>query len=79
MNTNILKEVIVMLKQKNGLLPGEKADLREEIESVVPNPTKWLNTPNSLFGGQKPKDLIGTNSEHRLRDVVRAIKHGVFS
>ncbi len=68
-----------MPKRTNGLLPGEKADLYEEIKDVVPNAVRWLNTPNSLFGGQKPKDLIGTDEEQRLRDVIRAIKYGMVS
>jgi uncharacterized protein (DUF2384 family) len=61
----------------NGLLPGEKADIREEIATLVADPAQWLDTPNDQLGGQKPRDLIGTEREQLLRDLLRAIKYGI--
>ncbi len=62
----------------NGLLPGEEADIEKEVRSLVPDADTWLDTPNSRFGGSKPKDLIGTEREWRLRDVLRSIKYGLY-
>jgi hypothetical protein len=54
-------------------------DIRQEVESVVADPAQWLNTANDQLGGRKPGDLIGTVDEPDLRNLVRAIKHGMPS
>src|SRR6266849_5152382 len=38
---------------RNGLLPDEEPDIRKEIADLVPDPKKWLNTPNSRLGGSR--------------------------
>jgi hypothetical protein len=63
----------------NGLLPGEKADIREEVAALIAEPEKWLDMPNNQLGGEKPKDLIGTEREQLLRDLLRAIKYGMMT
>jgi uncharacterized protein (DUF2384 family) len=62
---------------KNGLLPGEKADIREEAAEMIAEPEKWLDMPNAMLGGEKPNDLIGTDREQLVRDLLRAIKYGI--
>jgi hypothetical protein len=57
----------------NGLLPDEKADIRQETAALIAEPDRWLDTPNDQLGGQKPKDLIGTEREQ----LLRAIKYGM--
>ena len=49
------------------------------IDEVVPDPVEWRDTPNSALGGKKPNQLIGTEDETMLRDLLRAAKHGMFS
>ena len=61
------------------LFEGEMHDLKAEVGTIVDDPDGWLNTPNDRFAGKKPIDLIGTNEEQRLRDLIRAIKHGMVS
>lgn len=61
----------------NGLLPDEDADIRKEVKALVANPSMWLAAPNDQLGGQKPRDLIGTDREQLLRDLLRAIKYGM--
>ncbi len=61
------------------LLPNENPDLREEVKTLLPNGAAWLETQNFLFDGRKPNDLIGTPEEFRVRDVIRAVKHGFIS
>lgn len=41
------------------------------------DPEGWLHTPNEALGGESPINLIGTPEEQRLRDLIRAIKHGM--
>jgi Antitoxin Xre/MbcA/ParS C-terminal toxin-binding domain len=57
--------------------PDEQAEIRDLITQVVAHPDLWLDTPNDVLGGKKPRDLIGTDQEERLRDLARAIKHGM--
>ena len=66
-----------MSSQVNSLLPGEEADIRKEIATLVAEPDRWLEAPNDQLGGLKPKDLIGTAREQLLRDLLRAIKYGI--
>jgi len=41
------------------------------------NADEWLDAPNDQLGGARPWDLIGTDQEPLLRNLVRAAKHGV--
>jgi hypothetical protein len=63
----------------DNLLPGEEPDIRKDIASVVQDPDGWLSQPNDQLGGQKPGDLIGTEREQSVRDLLRAIKHGMLA
>jgi hypothetical protein len=55
------------------LLPGEKADIREDVAKLIPDPEKWLDSPHSQLAYLRPRDLIGTDREIVLRDLLRAI------
>jgi hypothetical protein len=54
-------------------------DLRAELESVLAEPDRWLNTPNDQFGGRTPLELVGTPEEQLLHQWVGAVKHGIYS
>ena len=47
------------------------------VEALVKEPRRWMDAPNDQLGGEKPRDLIGTNREQRLRDLLRAIRYGI--
>jgi hypothetical protein len=66
-----------MLYQPNKLFDDEKADIREELKTLVAEPDRWLDSPNDQLGGRKPKEFIGAPDEQRLRDLLRAIKYGI--
>ena len=57
--------------------PDEQVDLKSLISEVIDKPDKWMDTPNDQLGGEKPRDLIGTDREERLRELARAIKIGM--
>jgi hypothetical protein len=59
------------------LLPGEDANLKDEILEVIGE--QWLYTKNSWFSGRAPIALIGTPEEPVVRDIVRSIKAADFS
>lgn len=70
-----------MAVQASKLLEGEKADLTEEAVAVLGSGADvWLDTPNYQLGGEKPRDLIisgDTVKQQFVRDLLRAIKHGM--
>lgn len=59
--------------------PDETKPIRDLIDEVIPQSDIWLDTLNDLFGGKKPSDFIGTADELRLRELARALKHGMLS
>ncbi len=61
----------------NGVLPEEEQDIRKEVAKLIKEPKRWLESPNNLLGGQKPNDLIGTEREEHVRNLLRAIKYGI--
>jgi len=61
------------------LFPDENPDLREEVKTLLPNGAAWIETQNFLFEGRKPSQLLGTPEEFRVRNLIRAIKHGFIS
>jgi hypothetical protein len=62
---------------RDGLLPDEPPSIEQDVARVVAEPREWLDTPNDRLGGLKPKELIGTNREPLLHDLLRAIKQGM--
>jgi len=59
--------------------PDAKRTTRELIDEIVPDAAVWLKTPNSLFGGRKPEELLGKPEEAVLRNLVLGMKDGIFS
>jgi hypothetical protein len=59
--------------------PDQTRDLRELIMDVIPDAEHWIDSPNPHFGGKTPADLIGTDKEEHLRNLVRAFKMGMSS
>ena len=68
-----------MHKAASPLFADESADLTQEVARSVADPEVWLHTPHAHLGGESPITLIGTPEERRLRDLLRAIKHGMVS
>ena len=53
-------------------------DLTKLLIELVEQPDAWLSTPCTHFGGRKPRDLVGTDEEHKLIDLLRAVDQGLF-
>lgn len=60
------------------LFTDESADLKHEVAQIIAEPDVWLHTPHAHLGGESPINLLGTPAESRLRDLLRAIKHGML-
>lgn len=55
------------------------APVREELDNLLANAEDWLDSPNSLFGGRRPVELIGTSDEQLLWDMINRVKPGFIS
>jgi hypothetical protein len=51
--------------------------LLREVQSIFGDDEEWLRTPNEYLGGFPPRELIGTDREHLVVELVEGIKHGV--
>lgn len=62
------------------LQEGESPDIIEDVKKAFPGyADEWLDTPNPLVGGARPRDVIGTEQEKELRYYLRGIRDGIFS
>ena len=59
--------------------PDGLVDIRELVAEVVDQPDAWLDHPHPLLGGMAPRELIGTDREGILRNLVESIKIGMFT
>jgi uncharacterized protein (DUF2384 family) len=55
----------------------EDPDIMEELKKFFPDPQQWLDTPHDLLWGARPRDLIGTDKELRVRNLLRRLKYGI--
>jgi DNA-binding transcriptional ArsR family regulator len=53
--------------------------LLKDVGEIIENPEAWFNTPNPAFEGRRPRELLGTADETRLRNQIEAAKYGMFS
>ena len=59
------------------ILEDESSNIVDDVSKVVPNAEVWLDSPNSSLGGERPRDLIGTEMEREVRYLLRGIKDGI--
>jgi uncharacterized protein (DUF2384 family) len=53
-------------------------ELEKLLSDVIENPENWLSTPTLQFGGRRPRDLIGTEEESKIFDILNAVEQGLF-
>jgi DNA-binding HxlR family transcriptional regulator len=53
--------------------------LLERLGEILVDPEEWFHTPNTVFEGRRPLDLLGTPDEPRLRNQIEAARQGMFS
>jgi hypothetical protein len=59
------------------ILEDESSNIVDDASKVVPDAEVWLDSPNSSLGGERPRDLIGTEMERDVRYLLRGIKDGI--
>jgi Protein of unknown function (DUF2384) len=58
--------------------PFVKRSVQELAEGLLMYPEQWLDNPNPNFGGRKPRDLLGTDEEVKVYNILNAADQGMF-
>jgi hypothetical protein len=62
------------------LLPGESANVIDDVRLLWGDAADaWLDYPNPHFQGRTPRELVGTQEEGFLREMLRAVRDGMTS
>lgn len=54
------------------------AKLTALLNAVLDQPEKWMATPSLQLGGRRPAELVGTNEEVKIFDILNAVDQGLF-
>lgn len=58
--------------------PRRRRSALELASDVLESPAAWLKTPNPQLGDRAPIDLIGTDEEFRVYNLLNAVDQGLF-
>ena len=58
--------------------PDRRRSTLELASDVLENPGEWLRTSNTQLGGRRPIDLMGTDEEEKVFDLLHAVDQGLF-
>jgi hypothetical protein len=56
-------------------LHTKRAGLLKELAESLPNPQAFLYSPNVPLDGRRPIELLGTDEEARVMDILDAIRY----
>jgi hypothetical protein len=60
------------------LLKEESPDILDDVRKYWGDAADdWLDSPNAWFDGRKPRELVGTEDEEAVRNLIRAIRTGI--
>ncbi len=51
----------------------------ELTSELLQHPGAWLRTPNENLGNRRPIDLLDTDEEEKVSNLLNAVKYGLFS
>lgn len=54
------------------------AKLTALLNAVLDQPEKWMATPSLQLGGRRPVELVGTDEEVKIFDILNAVDQGLF-
>ncbi len=58
--------------------PDRRRSTLELASDVLENPGEWLRTSNTQLGNRRPIDLMGTDEEEKVFDLLHAVDQGLF-
>ena len=59
--------------------PAIDPALLKDVGECLDDPEGWFRTPNVIFEGRAPIELLGTPEEARIRERVEAARLGLFT
>lgn len=65
-------------KAKRLRYPEDAMSTEELAREIVPDGGLWLDLPNMNLRSLTPRQMIGTEDEHFVRELLLGIKYGVF-
>jgi uncharacterized protein (DUF2384 family) len=77
-HTRTLSRVKGWLVKTSKMASLRKRTALELANALLQNPGEWLKTPNSQLGDRLPIDLIGTEEELRVYNLLNAVDQGLF-
>jgi Protein of unknown function (DUF2384) len=66
-------------KPKADPRPAIDPTMLKEVGDFLDDPERWFRTPNIIFEGRAPIELLGTPEEARIRERIEAAKLGIFT
>jgi hypothetical protein len=56
-------------------------DLRKRLEGIMrPDAIEpWLDTPNSVYGGETPRRWTELHGPQLMEEMILGVEHGMFS
>ena len=64
--------------QGHSAFPEPGRTTLELASDVLKEPASWLRTPNPQLGDRAPIDLIGTDEEFKVYNLLNAVDQGLF-
>ncbi len=58
--------------------PDRQRSTLELASDVLENPVEWLRTSNTQLGNRRPIDLMGTEEEEKVFNLLHAVDQGLF-
>lgn len=65
-------------RQEEHTPPDRRRSTLELATDVLENPGEWLRTSNTQLGNRRPIDLMGTDEEEKVFDLLHAVDQGLF-
>ena len=66
-----------MRRSKSNRAKNNSTALKKDVRKIFPDPEAWLDTPNEHLMGRTPRELLGTEREILVSDLLWRIKHGI--
>ncbi len=61
-----------------GPLASPPPTLDQLARDLLSDPAGWMATPNPNLGDRKPADLVGTDEEQKVYNLLNAVDQGLF-
>ena len=68
-----------VVSSKEWVAIRDEARVRREARNVLGAQSRWLDTPNPMYGGLRPIDMVRRGNSEMIMNVLASVKYGMFS